>query len=193
MRFSPALFEHGVGEEEGHVDPHGGAEGGHHDVALTFRNLGGPKSGIFSRRGDGLEEGRGRPGEEPEVGDKAGKDRFKIEVPGKSEGPDHPEEGDHDHPDHRLEDDFEAFHALVSALVEVIDDQSGEEEDHTDDTGGGEAGRFSPEQILLHRGGSEGKLRHAPDDVGHERGNDPGPGEDRADVRFDRAEGTLAG
>jgi len=44
----PALAEHGVGEEEGHIDADGGAEGGDDDIALIARDERSPGGGIVA-------------------------------------------------------------------------------------------------------------------------------------------------
>lgn len=192
MVFPPAFFQHGVGEEEGHVDADGGAKGGHHDVALIGNDLGRPKISEASRGRDGIPEGVGWTSQNGKVGDESAKDAAPVERTTSGHRDDDAEEGEDDDADHDFEDGLKQLDAGIAALVEEIDGPGECKKNAADgDTCGAavEAGH----EILLNGGLTECELRHAPDDIGHEGGDDPGPTEDGADVIVDGFKRTGAG
>jgi hypothetical protein len=46
---------------------------------------------------------------------------------------------------------------------------------------------------LLDGGGAEGELRHGPDNIGHDGGDEPGPAQERVEVAVDEVKGPRIG
>ena len=194
MPLAPALAEHGVRQEEGHVDPHGRRGGGDHHVLLLADDALAPEGARLTSAREHTREGRGRLREQREIGDEAAEDLSRGQPAlARQQGDDHPEEGEDDHADHRLQDPFEDLHAL-SARVVLPDHRGRDPEDQgaRDHLARLASQRFG-EEVLLQRGGAERELRQTPNDIGHRHSYQPAPAEDGVHVFVDRLEGTLAG
>lgn len=189
MLFAPALFKEGIREEEGHVDTDGRTKGGEGDVALLGGDLVAPEVGEIRFGDEGFVGGGG--GEEGEgVRDVTAENFGNGKLAAGEEGDDDGEEGEHDDGDHELDNEVEGFRSFAIGLIEIVDEESGDEEG--DDDGGLAGLACEDTEVLLDGSGGEGELGHGPDHVGHDGGDEPRPAEEGVEVAVDGMEGAVA-
>jgi hypothetical protein len=137
---------------------------------------------IFAVHHSGWLEDRDQPGiafrrgeEQRRIGDKATKDAAPVESSRCRQGHHDGEKGKDDHGHHGLDDDVENLSSRTLGLVKHVHEERHPEHEQTNQKRREGAVAHERQQVLLDGRPAQVELRHAPDDIRHHRGDQPGP------------------
>ena len=185
---APALAQHRVRQQEGHIDAHSGGGGSDHSIALRTEDDIVPVARVARFLDNFRELGR-RLGEQAEIWNEAGENRPPIEAAGHRH--DDAEETHHHDGHHDFQNNLEDLHPFTAAVVRPHHRRTDDKEQQHAPVLAVVA--LENAEVLLNGGRAERELRHGPHEVGQHRGDEPAPAEHRVDVFVDRAKRFLAG